>query len=270
MRNPFLNWLFYGHIWIALAAMALSWQSTYLSSEDPSLHASHYFLFFATLGVYTLHRLLSYRRAAGQPDGQRYRVVARHPRHSLVIGVGSLLVAGGLAVLFPLHSFWPVVLALPFTAFYLIPLYPGGPRLRDLPYLKVVWVGLAWTLMTDLFPAFSIHARPPEVFLRFGFVLAIALLFDVRDIPLDRRQGTRTLASTHPLANRRLALGLLLLCALVSFVRYPMAQGSALGLAYLLAAAVGYATGQERGEDYYAIAVNGTLLLPPLGLLLLG
>ncbi len=270
MRNPLLHWLFYGHFWIALAAMALSWQSTYLSSEDPRLHASHYFLFFATLGVYTLHRLLSYRRAAGQPDGRRYRVVARHPRLSLAIGTGSLVAAAGLALVFPLRSFWPVVFALPFTCFYLIPLYPGGPRLRDLPYLKVVWVALAWTFMTDLFPAFSIHARPPEVFLRFGFILAIALLFDVRDISLDRRQGTRTLAGTHPRANRRLALGLLVACALVSFVRYPMVQGGGLGLAYLLAAAIGYATSPERGEDYYAVAVNGALLLPPLGLLLLG
>ncbi len=270
MRNPFLNWLFYGHFWIAVAAMALSWQSTYLSSEDASLHASHYFVFFATLGVYTLHRVLSYRRADGEPDGRRYRVVTLHPTLSLVIGAGSLVVAVGLAFRFPLRSFWPVVFALPFTCFYLIPLYPRGPRLRDLPYLKVVWVALAWTFMTDLFPAFSIHSRPPEMVLRFCFTLAIALLFDLRDVHLDRRQGTRTLASNHPVINRRLALGLLIGCALVSFIRYPMVQGTGLAVAYLVVAGIGYTTTADREEDFFAVVVNGALLLPPLGLLLLG
>ena len=58
MRNPLLNWLFYGHIWIALAAGGLGWQSTYLASGSTALDLPHFFIFFATLGVYTLHRLL--------------------------------------------------------------------------------------------------------------------------------------------------------------------------------------------------------------------
>ncbi|THH39984.1 UbiA prenyltransferase family protein [Neolewinella litorea] len=270
MRNPLLNWLFYGHIWIALAAAGLSWQSTFLSSGDATVHASHYFVFFATLGVYTLHRLLSYRRAGGQPDGRRYRVVALHPGISLMIGAGSLLVAISLAFSFPLRAFWPVVLALPFTFFYLIPLYPGGRRLRDLPYLKVVWVALAWTFMTDLFPAFSIHARPVEPVLRFFFTLSVALLFDLRDVDLDRRQGVRTLAGAHPGRNRALAMILLLICALVSFLRYQPATGLGLAIAYGMAMGIARWTSAGRGEDFFATIVNGILLLPPLGLLLLG
>ena len=268
MRNPFLNWLFYGHLWIALAAAALAWQSTYLGSGDAHLHAAHAFVFCATLAVYTLHRLLSFHRADGQPDGRRYRAVALHPGVSLAVGVGSLVAALALAFHFPLRAFWPVVLALPFTVFYLIPLYPGGPRLRDLPYLKVVWVGLAWTFMTDVFPAFTVHARPPELGLRFAFTLAVALLFDLRDVQLDRRQGVRTLAGAHPAATRTVALLLLAGCAAVSFVRYHMDVSDGLALAYLACGGIGLATTPSRGEDYYAVAVNGMLLLPPLGLLL--
>ncbi|WP_116125809.1 hypothetical protein [Lewinella sp. IMCC34183] len=268
MRNPVLNWLFYGHGWIALAAAALAWQSTYLATGDPGLHAAHLFVGCATLAVYTLHRLLSFRRAGGQPDGRRYRVVALHPGLSLGVGVVALLASLALVFTFPLRAFWPVVFALPFTCFYLIPLYPGGPRLRDLPFLKVVWVALAWTFMTDLFPAFSVHARPVEPFLRFAFTLAVALLFDLRDVGLDRRQGVRTLAGAHPALNRGLALGLLVACALVSFARYPADAGAGLGVAYLAAVGIGVATTADRGEDFFAVAVNGMLFLPPLGLLL--
>ncbi len=266
MRNPLLNWLFYGHFWIALAATALCWQSTYLNSGDTALHAAHYFVFWATLGVYTLHRLLSFQRSGGQPGGRRYRVVVRYPKESLLIGCGSLLLALVFGCFLPLVQFWPVVFAVPFTYFYLIPLYPGGPRLRDFPYLKVLWVALAWCLMTQVFPTLP-HHLSLESLLRFGFTLSIALLFDTRDVDLDRRQGVRTLAADHPLVNSRLALGLLMLCALLSLWGYPGATGQRLAFAYSAGIGIGAFTMPDRGEDYYAIVVNGLLLLPPFMLM---
>lgn len=253
MRNPLFYWLFYGHFWIALAAMALSWQSTYLYSGSRALTVTHWLTLFATLGVYTSHRTLSYRRARGEPDGRRYRLVARRPVASALVALSSLTVAAALATQFPLMAFWPVVFAVPLTLFYLVPLFPGGPRLRDLPYLKVVWVALAWTLVTDVFATGTITA---ESVTRFGFTLAVALLFDIRDVALDRRQGVRTLAATAPRWNRRLAIGLLSGCALSS--------PPTLAVAYLVGAAVGLLTTPRRSEHYYAVWVNGSLLLPPL------
>ena len=264
MRNPLLNWLFYGHLWIALAAAALCWQSTLLYYGDPGVGLPHFFVFFATLGVYTLHRLLSYHRSGGQPDGRRYRVVATHPRTSLIIGCGSLLAALAIGSFLPLARFWPVVFAVPFTYFYLIPLYPGGPRLRDLPYLKVVWVALAWTLMTQVFPTPATGMLHPETAIRFAFTLAVALLFDTRDVVLDRRQGVRTLAADHPRLNRVLATLLLVGSAVASIAVYPSPVGAELGAAYALAGVVGAFTTSRHGEDWYAVAVNGLLLLPPL------
>lgn len=268
MRNPLLHWLFYGHIWIALAAVALSWQSTYLMTGQMGLSVHHIFVFFATLAVYTLHRLLSYRRAGSEPAGRRYRLVAGRQRASVAVGVVSLGTALLLATTFPVVTFLPVAFALPFTFFYLIPLYPGGPRLRDLPYLKVIWVALAWTLMTDAFLVGTAWLYWAETPIRFLFTLAIALLFDTRDIVLDRRQGVRTLAAHYPLLNRCLAMGLLLACALASLFVYSPGLGSSLAVGYLAAAAIGIHTDAARGEDFYATYVNGALLLPPLCLLI--
>ncbi|CAH0999610.1 hypothetical protein LEM8419_00910 [Neolewinella maritima] len=268
MRNPLLNWLFYGHLWIALAALALSWQSTYLATGDPALYASHYFVFFATLGVYTSHRALSFQRTRGYPTGRRYRLISRQPVASALVAILSLTVAAAIATQFAAAAFWPVILALPFTFFYLIPLFPGGPRLRDLPYLKVVWVALAWALMTDTFVAEGVRSVGSESFIRFALILAVALLFDSRDVVLDRRQGVRTLAAQRPGLNRSVAMLLLLGCGLLSYLSYPTAQGLPLLLAYAAAALVGRFTRADRGEDFYAVYVNGLLLLPPLCLLL--
>ena len=267
MRHPLLNWLFYGHVWIALAALALSWQSTYLASGDANLHLCHYFVFFATLAVYTSHRALSFRRALGQPTGRRYGLVHRHPVASALVAVVSLTVALALATQFALAAFWPVVFALPFTFFYLIPLFPGGPRLRDLPYLKVVWVALAWTLMTDTFVVGAAGGWRAETFLRVTLILAVALLFDTRDVVLDRRQGVRTLAAERPVLTRQLAVVLLMLCGSVCLFVYPLAQSGPLLVAYGVGAVTGSITRAGWGEDYYAVYVNGILLLPPLSLL---
>jgi 4-hydroxybenzoate polyprenyltransferase len=164
-------------------------------------------------------------------------------------------------------AFLPVAAALPFTFFYLIPVHPGGPRLRDLPYLKVIWVALAWTLMTDAFLVGPHWLSWVETPVRFLFTLSIALLFDTRDVVLDRRQGVRTLAAHYPILNRWLAMGLLLACALSSFFVYSPGLGSSLAVGYLAAAAIGIRTDAARGEDFYATYVNGALLLPPLCLL---
>ena len=267
MRHPLLHWLFYGHVWIALAALALSWQSTHLATGDRGLYSCHYFVFFATLGVYTTHRALSFRRVYGQPTGRRYGLVSRRPVASAVIAVVSLTVALALGTQFHLAAFWPVVFALPFTFFYLIPLFPGGPRLRDLPYLKVVWVALAWTLMTDTFVVGAAGGWRTETLLRFTLTLAVALLFDTRDVALDRRQGVRTLAAERPALTRQLAVLLLLLCGLGGLFVHPFTQGGPLLLAYGMGAAIGAVTRAGWGEDYYAVYVNGILLLPPLSLL---
>ena len=96
----------------------------------------------------------------------------------------------------------------------------------------------------------------------------MALLFDTRDVALDRRQGVRTLAADHPILNRRLALGLLLLCSLLSLWAYPGGTGSRLTAAYGFGIGIGAFTTPDRGEDFYAVAVNGLLLLPALMLLL--
>ena len=266
MRSLFLSWLFYGHVWIALAACALSWQSTYLAGGMTRLSAVHCCVCLGTLGVYTLHRLLSYRRAGSEPDGRRYRLVATYPTASLLVGLVSLVIAAALAFTLPIARLGLLLLAVPFTLFYLIPIYPGGPRLRDLPYLKVVWVAVAWTLVTHLYslgapPQFSV-----ECLIRFCLTLAIALLFDTRDVQLDRRQGVRTLAADYPVMNRTVALGLLLTCALLSVIYYPGYVGYTVAVAYLAGAALALGTKPERGEDFYAVYVNGLLLLPPISL----
>ena len=255
-----LNWVFYGHGWIALGAAGLSWLTGFLVHPPAGNGYVPLIVFLATLGVYTLHRLLSFRRAKGAPDGDRYRLVRRHPTLSAVLGMASLLAAGGLTLWYGRWQWWPLLLAGPLTFWYLTPLWPGGRRGRDLPYVKVVWVALCWTLVTVAFP----YGNAPGTALTavFCYTLAVALLFDFRDTELDRRQGVRTVANRHPRLARGLATGSFLLSWL-AFSTLAPALFPAFTLVLVASLLVVRKTGPERSEDFYAIWVNGLLVLLP-------
>lgn len=301
-RSRFFHWFFYGHVWIALAATGLSWLSLRIAygyqdcvSEWPVLS----FIFFATLGTYTLHRYLSFQRAGERPSTVRYGIVAQHPQASLIVGGSSILIAGYFGLSF-IKSIWPALLvAVPITIFYLTPPLPGWRRLRDLPYLKNLWVALAWTIMTVVVPVIilepklawyynyeqttglinifscsygfplSLNNLSLELAIRFIFTGCIALLFDLRDLTLDRSQGVKTIASELPKLHRILVYGGLTASAFLSLLIYSntcIFPGfeTALTVAYLLMIPLAYYTYRKADEDWYAVVVNGLLLLPPL------
>jgi len=293
------NWLFYGHIWIALAATGLSWLSLRITygyqhcvSESPVLS----FIFFSTLGIYTLHRYLSFQRAGERPTTRRYEIVRQHPRTSLMAGGASALIAGVLGLRF-ISTIWPaLLLALPITVFYLTPPAKGWRRLRDLPYLKNLWVALAWAVMTVIVPVTmfesearaegmehfcmmisdGIYPRPLnstnlylELVVRFLFTGCIALLFDLRDVALDRSQGVRTIAGEYPGLHLILVYSSLVICSVAALFQWHFTCltpgfGEALSVAYLLMIPLAYFTYQKTSEDWFAVVVNGLLLLPPL------
>ncbi|MEM6770752.1 MAG: hypothetical protein AAF597_09235, partial [Bacteroidota bacterium] len=206
IKRRLFNWFFYGHVLIALAAAGLGWLSIQLCYDTSGWGGDWpiiFFLFFATLGIYTLHRFLSFRRAGTRPTTFRYNIVDRYPKLSLCIGIGSLLLAAIIGFPFLEHMWTTLLWATPLTVFYLTPPIKGWRRLRDLPYVKVVWVAWAWTLMTHTLPVQVIQPLLDEEFqasgltmlfnpsypnpysatltiTRFLFTGSIAILFDFR------------------------------------------------------------------------------------------
>lgn len=288
------EWVFYGHLWIALGAAALGWTSQAFalpSTLPPWLIPL--FLFLATLGVYTLHRSLSFRRAREARRFRRYRIVYRHPQLSLFLGWGSIAGAALCCRWFPPTSWLTLLLALPFTFFYLIPVWPGGRRLRDFSYLKVFWVALSWTLMTAIFPVVALSLDQysladgwrvltessfyviREISIRFFFTLSVAILFDFRDVELDASLAVHTLANRHPQLAKSMVY--LFLGGCIIWPLAPPNHPEAGPLTFVISSfpywaslVVARFTHPTRSEDWYAVVVNGLLVLPGLMLALSG
>ena len=94
MLQPLINLLLYSNFWIAICAASMVWSTQLVLTGRFQLHPLGAFVFFATLLLYALHRLVGLSRAEGFKDKGRYFVIERFQTH---IGLYALL--AGLATL---------------------------------------------------------------------------------------------------------------------------------------------------------------------------
>lgn len=263
--------LLYGHLWIALGAVALYTQSNYLLSGTLKPDAFSAFLFCGTLGLYALHRLFALRIVDNLLQLGRYRRVykLRWLNWLMVVGAGAgcLLIWGQLSLPVRRTLIIPCLL----SALYVLPVF-GGARLRDLSYLKVFVLALVWAWLTVIVPAVEV---PLSVSLkvgllageRFFFIFANGLTFDIRDVGIDRRAAVRTLPGKIGMVGSKwlayAALVLMASCSAVAYYLhiYPLSVllaviFSGLGMALLV-----YGARPERSDYYFTGWVDGIMIL---------
>ena len=116
-----------------------------------------------------------------------------------------LLAAGIFLILFSLFSFhlhhFIILGILGVIAFlYSFPVIPIGKkkRIKDYGFMKIITLSLLWTLVTVWFPVVNLSFEKnifALVFLkRFVFMFVLCLVFDIRDIEIDRKENIKTLA----------------------------------------------------------------------------
>ena len=264
-----LDAVLYSSAWLAAAAAA---QTAATLHREPPIgavgHALIGLVFSATLLVYNLDAVLPFKLR--QPAGTSARKAwqQRHHRALVIVAGGAAVVAGYLFFDGGWWHYLPLLLPLAALALgYSWPLgrWRGRPiALRDVPLLKVFLIAGVWTVVTVGLPALVTH-RPwaAETGLfgqRFLLVLALAIVFDIRDYGHDRRAGTRTFPGVLGVAGARwLALGLLAVSVSIGLVRGvpPLAVLVPGGLA----AAVILAAEETRGDYFYALLTDGVLLV---------
>ncbi len=270
-----LDFALYGHLLLASAAAGLTWATGALLGQRlpaglPALAGA------ATLALYNFDGLVPYKR--GQPAATaRGRWLQRHPRTLAALALLGVGVAAPLAwqLLRDTPDAWLKLAPLMALAgLYSVPIVPQNGRLRplrDVPLAKGILIAAVWTGVTVALPARL--GTPPvgiaELLIlltrRFLFVLALTLVFDLRDVEKDRAAGTRTIPLV--LGERRtrwLGWALLAGCALLKPA--GLNGGAALLLAVPLVAAAALLGGARPGRhDYYFAGLgDGTLLLPAL------
>lgn len=248
------------------------WSTQLVLTGRFQLHPLGAFVFFATLLLYALHRLVGLSRAEGFKDKGRYFVIERFQTH---IGLYALL--AGLATLWfawhlPWKVWWSIVPVGFISMGYVLPIFGRGRRLRDFHYIKIFLIAFCWAWITVFIPALELGLpyNIPMVFLfleRVFFIFAITIPFDIRDLEIDRFNGVKTIPAVLGMqASKRLALLALAVSAALGAFAYRLDAYSSGGFAGLLASIVitggiVQATKPDRHDYFFTGLVDGTMLL---------
>lgn len=269
-----LDFLLYTNLWLAAAALAMATQTQLLLSGrlDPTPLLG--FIFFATMLLYAIHRLVGLKKLgeAAPPFG-RYEKIAAFKNTLNILVPAAAALAGycffELQATVKLAAVWPSIIALA----YVIPLWRGR-RLRDLHYIKIFLIAVAWSWITVYLPALELGMSKniPMLIItleRLLFIFALTLPFDIRDLDADRRDGVKTIPGRLGIRRtKRLALACLLamlaLAALNHHIDvYSTAHFLALAFSALASGSLIAAASMEKSDYFYSGAVDGMMILQP-------
>jgi 4-hydroxybenzoate polyprenyltransferase len=264
--------ILYSNTWIALAAVALSLQTEYALTGVFQVRALHFFIFSATLFVYSTHRLVALKKLESKNWQERFFYISKAQRWIFSFAVLAVATAGILFLNLPSAIQIAIIVPGILSLAYVFPVLKGNKRIRDIHYLKIFLIALVWAWVTVGIPAIDLGlaptmASPLMALERLLFIFAITLPFDIRDLLLDHQQAVKTLPGTIGLlATRRLATlvlvaMLLSIGVLYSWNIYTIGQSIALLISSTLAFVLIYKAHPQRPDYYFTGYLDGTMIL---------
>ncbi len=271
---PFINLILYSNFFIALCAVALTFQTQLIEFNTLKLDNSIGLAFFATLLIYALHRLVALQKVQKFTNEGRYLVINSYKSHIWIYALLGLL--GSIYFFFQMS--WNVQFSLVIPGLislaYVLPVIGKQKklRLRDLDGIKIFLVAGVWAYVTVILPILEYTTLGWQHFLLFQerafFIFAITLPFDIRDLKIDKDINTRTIpALIGTPKTLQLVLCILLGAWLLASLNYWLfgvydeigliALGISISSTYIF---VKIATRQEH-DYYYTGLIDGTMIL---------
>lgn len=282
LLRKFFDLLLYGNFWIAACAAAMTLQTQYLLSGRIHYTPLVGFVFFATLLLYALHRIVGIPKVDQYvKDLERYRIISTFRGHIILYAALGMIGAACYFVRLTRPTQLAILLPALISLAYVLPVIGKAKRLRDIHYIKIFLIAIVWSFISVVLPTleYDLFPRQPGGWWfmwieRALFIFAITLPFDIRDLRVDHSGGVKTIPGKVGIRKTRW-IGLLALClaaiaAAVNFYTGTYGPGAFLGI--LLSFAVSYLlihiTFRFKHDYYFSGLVDGTMLLQ-LGLVLL-
>lgn len=204
MKNIFLKLFFiffYCNFFIALCAASLIYETGFLLHLIPGYDWYALLIFCCVLNIYTFHYYLKSRKINTDKRLQWY-VENRVLILSLLISVSFLityLIISHFNLLFSKSNiFWSLLIPVLSIA-YSFPFLSGGKALRHFGWLKLPLLSFVWSFATVVLPVFYSEksnmnlSQVLSLFAnRFFFIMALAMLFNVRDYEEDKKDKVVT------------------------------------------------------------------------------
>ncbi len=262
---------------MALCAMAQAMVTFMLIGSGP-VYPVLAILFLSTLFIYNFSILLSRPKYPEKASLKRVRWFFANYKLMVIITVVAAMLLLPLFFMVSVKSRLLLILLSILSLGYGMPLFSTGNQkfgLRNIPGLKLLLIGVTWTLSVVLLPIIEAENSQPNAISRkdillllakrFLFITAMAIPFDIRDLFQDRKLGLKTLPVVFGEKNAYLICQLLLAGYLVLLFLFKNhgfdTNFFALTLTILLAGWLIFRSKFEKNEYYYFFYVDGILIL---------
>ena len=272
------EFILFSSIFIAACAVALCIETNLLLHLPLNSISFYCFVFGATLAQYNLHYLI---KTTAVKNSQRLAWSSKNKSlHKILLVAGILLILFSFFS-FRLNHFITLAILAAIASLYSFPVIPIGKRkrIKDYGFIKIITLALLWTLVTVWFPVvnFSIEKNifVFVFFKRFVFMFVLCLLFDIRDIEIDRRENINTIPVL--LGKREsyfLAYIVLVVFIILSVLQFFYYDDKGVLIAMLLSALITFYTAElskKTNSDFvYLAGIDGMMLLQASLVYLLG
>jgi len=184
--NVFYRSIIYSQVWISLAAFSMAYQMGH-AVNDKVNNLYLYSLFFATLIIYNLYKLIPFSEFNSDRLSRNFIWI-----NFLGLGLGII----GLLYNYQgwLHLWEYLLIPLLATFIYFFPRFSfrWSRSIRKWVIAKPILLAMVWVILTGLIPLVPIQLTPDLIIfliLRFIFLIDICLVFDIRDRLIDQNQG---------------------------------------------------------------------------------
>ncbi|MEO8765648.1 MAG: UbiA family prenyltransferase [Ginsengibacter sp.] len=278
MIRKITAFILFSSIFIAACAVAMCIQTNLLLHLPLNTFSFYCFVFGATLVQYNLHYLV---KTTAVKNSYRLQWSSGNKTvHKALLFLGIALIIFSF-LSFRLHHF--IILAILGAVAFLYS-YPGIPfsgkkRIKDYGFLKIITLALLWTLVTVWFPANGFQFENNIfifVFLkRFVFLFVLCLVFDIRDIDVDRNENIRTLPVLLGKGKSYFTAYILLIgFVILSLLQFFYFDDKGILIAMLLSAAATFFTielTKKTNSDFiYLAGIDGMMLLQAMLVYLVG
>ncbi|SEM74069.1 UbiA prenyltransferase family protein [bacterium A37T11] len=290
MADRFIQFVFFGNIFVGLLAVALSIETSVQLDEPLNNPACYLLLFFVTMAYYTY--AYQHVPVSEHHHNPRTKWYGRN-RVFVMWNMRVSVLMSGIIVLFLLYTNLSGFLGLPIGYWFFatlvviaVILYYGLlPRsylklnLRDTAFLKAFIIGFVWASCVNIFPlvmlriqggvAFSDFSLVVWLFIKtFMFCTVNAIMFDIKDYAEDANRHLKTFVVRFGLRRTIFQILIpLLMVGVISFLifGYHRHFGFVSILINLVpfaaSLAVAYSLHKRQNILYYLVVIDGLLLL---------
>jgi hypothetical protein len=229
------------------------------------------FVFFATLCSYNFHYLLAHFSFQ-----KKFSLQLLYNKYTGILllltgGIGVLLVFSAASILLI-----NVVIAFLLTFLYSLPLLPFKQLAftRRAGFVKTLLLAFTWMFVTAYLPLSQTNAAFTTAGLllmanRFLFMLMLCILFDNRDVSVDKIHGLHSLATDLPATVMQLLMvviftALIVINFLLGNCGISSRQVLALQVAAIINVIIYFLSRKKQGYFFYYFVVDGMMVLMTL------